>query len=264
MEDTIRRYWLKPSTYNTAVGIYATLPFLMLPALLVVNAPYGRFAGKLGIDWSLSGKWSWALMEVISPITFTSSLIFTRPIGTPFQIMLSAAWIVHYVNRSVIYPLRAASMAPIHILAFASSILFNILNGYTNGIWVGRHSNAADAQFWTGMLLWALGFASNVYHDGILFRLRQKSKSEDKQSAARYFIPHGGLFEYVSCPNYFSETMEWLGYALATHSSVPAAIFAIATAANLFPRAWRTHQWYRNQFNGAYPQHRKAVIPFLL
>lgn len=42
MEDIIRKYWLKPSTYNTAVGIYASLPFLIVPALFIVNAPYGK------------------------------------------------------------------------------------------------------------------------------------------------------------------------------------------------------------------------------
>lgn len=39
--NIVLQYWLKPSTYNTAVGIYATLPFLMAPALFFVNAPYG-------------------------------------------------------------------------------------------------------------------------------------------------------------------------------------------------------------------------------
>ncbi|KAK4518712.1 uncharacterized protein ATC70_008934 [Mucor velutinosus] len=207
MEDPIKRYWLKQSTYNTAVGIYAALPFLMVPALFFVNAPYGRFAGKLGVDWSLPGKWSWAFMEVISPIMFGTSLLFTRPTGTPFQIMLSAAWIIHYINRSIIYPLRATSMAPIHILAFLASIAFNVLNGYTNGVWIGRHSNATDAQFWIGMAIWLSGFVSNIHHDNILFQLRKIKKDDGNK---RYFIPHGGLFEYISCPNYFSETMECL------------------------------------------------------
>lgn len=223
----------------------------------------GRFAGKLGVDWSLPGKWSWSFMEVVSPIMFGTSILLTRPTGTPFQIMLSAAWIIHYINRSIIYPLRATSMAPIHILAFLCSIVFNILNGYTNGVWIGRHSNATDAQFWIGMAIWLSGFVSNIHHDNILFQLR-KIKNEKKDDTKRYFVPHGGLFEYISCPNYFSETMEWLGYTIATHGSIPAIIFAVSTAANLFPRAWRTHQWYKNQFPDTYPQNRRAVLPFLL
>lgn len=40
--NVLVQYWLKPATYNTAVGIYATVPLLMVPALFVVNAPYGN------------------------------------------------------------------------------------------------------------------------------------------------------------------------------------------------------------------------------
>lgn len=258
--NVVVQYWLKPATYNTAVGIYATVPLLMVPALFVVNAPYGRFAGKFGIDLSLSGKWSWFVMEVVSPVVFISSLIITRPTWTPFQCILSVAYVTHYINRSIVYPLRATSMAPMHILAPLCAVFFNVLNGYTNGMWIGRHSNSIHQyKFWIGMAIWTAGFASNIYHDSILFALRKK-KEEDKTK--KYFIPHGGLFEYISCPNYFSETVEWIGFAMAAGSSIPAFIFVAATAANLFPRAWRTHQFYKEQFKN-YPQSRKAIIPFL-
>lgn len=43
MLQEISKYWLKQSTYDTAVGIYATFPLIMVPALLVVNAPYGKY-----------------------------------------------------------------------------------------------------------------------------------------------------------------------------------------------------------------------------
>lgn len=43
MNSTLVRFWLKTSTYNAAVGIYATFPFMMAPALLIINAPYGRY-----------------------------------------------------------------------------------------------------------------------------------------------------------------------------------------------------------------------------
>ncbi|RCH78074.1 hypothetical protein CU098_000005 [Rhizopus stolonifer] len=231
-----------------------------------MNAPYGRFAGKLAVDWSLNGKWSWFVMEVVSPVVFAISLAITRPRWTSFQIILSSAWMVHYINRSIIYPYRASSMAPIHVLTFLCSVAFNVINGYTNGMWVARHSNSiANPQFWLGMTLWAAGFFSNIYHDNILFKLRSKKKKEEKEEGEKkYFIPHGGLFEYISCPNYFSESVEWTGYALATSGyNWPAILFAAATASNLYPRAWRTHAWYKKQFDN-YPSTRKAVIPFVL
>jgi 3-oxo-5-alpha-steroid 4-dehydrogenase 1 len=112
--------------------------------------------------------------------------------------------------------------------------------------------------------MWTAGFLSNVYHDTLLFQLRKKNNVviNKGEKTKKYFIPHGGLFEFISCPNYFSETMEWLGFATATSSSIPAFIFVAATAANLFPRAWRTHKWYKKEFKD-YPTSRKAVIPFI-
>lgn len=201
-------------------------------------------------------------MEIISPIIYTTSIFITRPTGTRFQWVLISAWLIHYANRAIFHPLRATSMAPMHVLTFICSVFFNVLNGYTNGMWVGRHSYSTDLQFWCGMSLWLTGFVSNIYHDHILFQLRRQKK-DDTKDQKRYFIPHGGLYEYISCPNYFSESIEWLGYCIASHGSAPSIIFVAATVANLFPRAWRTHAWYKNQFNN-YPSKRKAIIPFLV
>lgn len=51
----------------------------------------------------------------------------------------------------------------------------------------------------------------NTYHDNLLIKLRETSGS-----ASNYKIPRGGLFEYVSCANYFGELMEWWGYFMVT------------------------------------------------
>jgi steroid 5-alpha reductase family enzyme len=106
-----------------------------------------------------------------------------------------------------------------------------------------------------GVFLFALGFAVNHHSDRLLRNLRKPGESG-------YSIPRGGLFPWVSCPNYLGEIIEWTGWAVATWS--PAGLsFAVWTAANLIPRAFRHHRWYRTEFSD-YPEKRKAVIPFLL
>ena len=69
------------------------------------------------------------------------------------------------------------------------------------------------------------------------------------------------MFEYVSAANYFGEIVEWGGWALAS-ASLPAAAFSLFTFANLAPRGWRHHLWYRQRFP-RYPRHRRAVLPFV-
>ncbi|HTO73850.1 MAG TPA: DUF1295 domain-containing protein, partial [Gemmatimonadales bacterium] len=73
--------------------------------------------------------------------------------------------------------------------------------------------------------------------------------------------PDGGVFRWVSCANYFGEIVEWTGFALA--AMTPAAwAFAAFTAANLVPRGWAHHRWYRRTFPD-YPPERRAVLPYL-
>lgn len=79
---------------------------------------------------------------------------------------------------------------------------------------------------------------------------------------AGYKIPHGGMFELVSAGNYASEILEWTGYALATGWALPARAFALFVFANLSPRGWQHHLWYKSKFD-SYPKNRKAVIPFI-
>ena len=81
----------------------------------------------------------------------------------------------------------------------------------------------------TGVCLFVSGMLINVYHDGLLIKLREgrqsafvptgvKSKSDDAVSANRdqYKIPNGGLFNWVSGANYFGEILEWWGLAAIT------------------------------------------------
>ena len=68
-----------------------------------------------------------------------------------------------------------------------------------------------------------------------------------------------GVFKWISCPNYFGEILEWIGWALATWS-LAGLSFAVWAIANLVPRARANHKWYLENF-AEYPRSRKALIP---
>ncbi|MCA9611606.1 MAG: DUF1295 domain-containing protein, partial [Myxococcales bacterium] len=98
-------------------------------------------------------------------------------------------------------------------------------------------------------------WAINHHADHVLRNLR-------KPGETGYKIPHGGLYRFISCPNYFGEIVEWFGFALAAWT-FPGLVFAFFTFANLFPRALDHHKWYRGKFDD-YPKSRRAIVPFVL
>ena len=139
--------------------------------------------------------------------------------------------------------------------------VFNLCNAYLNGRYLFDLSrsryNAAwltSPQFMIGAVLFVAGFVINRHADNTLHGLRTKGE-------LGYKIPYGGLYRYISCPNYFGEILEWAGWAIATWSLAGAA-FAIWTFANLAPRARAHHKWYHENFSD-YPSGRKALLPGL-
>ena len=111
-----------------------------------------------------------------------------------------------------------------------------------------------DIRFVTGIFLFLAGMLININADKILIDLR-------KPGTLEHNIPQDGLYHWISCPNYFGEIVEWIGFAIMTWS-LPGFAFALWTSANLLPRAAAHHRWYREHFDD-YPRDRKAVIPFI-
>ncbi|RWS26902.1 putative polyprenol reductase-like protein, partial [Leptotrombidium deliense] len=77
-----------------------------------------------------------------------------------------------------------------------------------------------------------------------------------------HLIPRGGLFNYVSCPHYFTEIIIYLSFFLISncHNSWFPLLFWVTVSQLLNGQV--THQWYKSTFP-KYPSNRKAVIPFI-
>jgi 3-oxo-5-alpha-steroid 4-dehydrogenase 1 len=176
-------------------------------------------------------------------------------------LMLLGLWQLHYLQRAFLFPFRlkgGAKRMPVLVALLGAS--FNFLNAWINARWIselGHYPTAwlTDPRFLGGAALFLGGLALNLLSDRALLRLRAPGETG-------YRVPHGGLFEWVSCPNYLGEIVEWFGWALATWSWAGLA-FAVYTVANLAPRALAHHAWYREHFPG-YPGRRRALVPGLL
>ena len=98
------------------------------------------------------------------------------------------------------------------------------------------------------------GMVINIKSDDILIKLR-------KNNGEGYYSPQGFLYRYISCPNYFGEIIEWLGWAILTLSP-SGLVFFIWTFANLVPRARSNHNWSKSNILN-YPKNRKAIFPYI-
>ena len=183
------------------------------------------------------------------PMFSQTSFAGVRFSGPNPPTVLALLFLVHYANRALISPLRTPARSKSHIAVPLAAICFNIVNGSLQGAFLaalaappgtfssfgiawfrGNNSVIANWKFWAGVGIWAVGFVSNIWHDEILLDIRRDKKpsGSEKRSALdkengrpiketkpHYAIPYGGLYAVISYPNYFSEWIEWLGFAMA-------------------------------------------------
>ncbi|KAJ7291245.1 3-oxo-5-alpha-steroid 4-dehydrogenase-domain-containing protein [Mycena rebaudengoi] len=200
------------------------------PAAFWIDAPFGRFSPAEHNIFFVDGIKSWILMELVSPTCFIYALLNSPLSGPRFslgspQSLLAGAYLIHYLNRSLISPLRTPSRSKSHIMVPLAAVLFNTCNGSLMGSFLSSPSAPTAAAytlptFWIGLVLWAVGFVGNVVHDEVLLNIRRNANSKGKgkgkeNGAEHYAIPHGLLYRFISFPNYFCEWVEWFGFALA-------------------------------------------------
>jgi 3-oxo-5-alpha-steroid 4-dehydrogenase 1 len=247
------------SLYSTLVQLEFVLASITFVALRFVAAPYGRYA-RAGWGPTLKERTGWLLMESPAVLFFAAVYLLGRHRAQLVPLVLLGFWQLHYIQRTFHFPFRLRAGRRMPVLVVLLGVSFNLLNGWINARWIsdlGSYNAAwlVDPRFLFGSLLFGLGLAVNIASDRTLLRLRAPGDRG-------YYVPRGGLFEWVSCPNYLGEIVEWFGWALATWSWAGLA-FAVYTVANLAPRAMAHHAWYRQRFPD-YPERRRALLPLIL
>jgi len=229
-------------------------------ALTFITAPYGRHA-RGGWGPTVSNTVGWILMELPAVVLFCAIYSLGDKWSERAPLALLAMWQFHYIHRTFIFPFRLKTTGKRMAVSIVGiAVIFNSLNAYVNARWLSHFGDypsdwLTSPAFILGALVFALGFYINFKADHILINLR-------KPGETGYKMPKGWLYDYVTCPNYLGEILEWTGFAIASWS-LPGLAFALYTAANVGPRAFQNRRWYREKFKD-YPPKRKALIPFVI
>jgi steroid 5-alpha reductase family enzyme len=188
-----------------------------------------------------------------------SAIFFMAPERQVVHWIFYLTWMTHYAYRTLIYPFRLSRSArPFPWIIVFLGFVFQMINAPLCGydvFWLRQDYGLAwlgDIRLFVGIGLFGLGFWMNQSADQTLINIRKKFPGE-------YKIPEGGMYRWISCPNYLGEILEWTGWAVMTWS-VSGLAFSVWTIANLAPRALSHHKWYKKKF-AEYPKSRKALVP---
>jgi 3-oxo-5-alpha-steroid 4-dehydrogenase 1 len=256
------------TTYDTLLASALIASGVIFAISWFIPSPYGRFASsRHGV--SLSPPLGWFLMELPATVTFLFFFFQGPHWRRPVPLFFLCVWLIHYGNRGFYFPakMRVAKgdRATFSLMVVATGWLVTSLHGYFFATYFARLgpnydvSWFSDGRFVLGMAIYYASYVGNLASDATLRNLR--SEEEAARGEKIYRVPNGGLFRWVSCPSYLTELVGWAGLALGTWSLAGVFILAIS-AANLIPRAIKTHRWYRERFPD-YPADRKALVPYL-
>ena len=131
-------------------------------------------------------------------------LHYSNPVvaGSRGNQIAAGLFVLHYFNRSLIYPFRLSNPNPMSITVMLAALSYCSWNGFNQALSLLILNKISDDHvsspvFLLGVVVFFVGFFTNLYADHVLLNLR---KPGDKPGS--YKIPSGGIYEYISCPNY--------------------------------------------------------------
>ena len=239
-------------------AIIACCPGIALALCFYSASPYGRYTATqkdcvtqrnkgpeasilkkkaMASSATVPAKVAWVLQE--SPAFLVPAVAFfgfgLNQEASP-NVVLCGAMMVHYFQRSFIYPLLIRGGKPFPVSTFVMAMQYCAINGYLQGRYLAicepyPSEWFEDARFIIGAILFLFGMGVNLHSDQVLRNLRQPGETG-------YKIPQGGMFRFISAANLWGEVVEWTGFGLASWSW-PGLSFTLLTAANLLPRCYQ-------------------------
>lgn len=146
----------------------------------IFPAPYGKFtegAGRLPLLTTLTAlklpaALAWGLQELPA---FLIPLLAVLESGPHLRTLLLLPFLLHYFNRSIIYPLRLnPSSRPVPLLTTLAAAAFCSYNGLLQSLAVANMatSELSAVLSLVGVVVFLAGMATNLHADHVLRQLR--------------------------------------------------------------------------------------------
>lgn len=167
----------------------------------------------------------------------------------------------HFVKRELetlfVHRFSASTMPFLNV--FKNSFHYWVLAGANIAAWIYAPNSrtAKDPNpllMYAGILLYAVGEFGNLQTHLTLMNLRSPGGTERA-------IPQGALFDLVTCPNYLTETIAWIGVWLVSNLSLAVLLFLIVALAPMMLWAKKKESRYRKEFAGKYKKKRFVMLP---
>ena len=272
---------LDKDDYNFYIQIcFLVLDVPIFLCLIFIKAYYGKFFNSNSEEGNcfqrtirkifpvIPSRISWIIQECPCVFITIFFLIYYYNNLNYKNILVIIPFLAHYIHRSFVFPfvIYSSKNNPLEITLMAFTFCF------FNAIMINRSIfcliiDYELKSFWLnymfGLTIFGLGMYINMKSDYSMI----KQRNANKDSNNKYIIPRGFMYELISCPNYFGELTEWLGFFILS-DSFSGLVFFVSTFANLFPRAIQYHQWYKNKFKDEFStdknlSQRKSIVPFL-
>jgi very-long-chain enoyl-CoA reductase len=142
---------------------------------------------------------------------------------------------------------------------FKNSFHYWILSGVNIAAWIYAPSSptAQEAHpllLASGLALYTIGELGNLQVHLTLRGLRSSGGTERG-------IPQGWLFDLVTCPNYMTETISWIGVYLVSGLSWSVLLFALVSVGQMMQWAKKKENRYRKEFGSKYKKKRYTMLP---
>ena len=152
--------------FNYVLIGWTSIAVIVFFILFLKTAPYGRYTEN-GWGIEIPSRLGWVVMESPAIILVLIFFIFSTN-SYAAQLALISFWCLHYFHRSFIWPFRAKISnkgMPISIALFA--IIFNLINGSIQGLWIFSFSNYSarwitSPEFLIGSIVFILGMFINI------------------------------------------------------------------------------------------------------